>query len=66
MSALALIQKGAARLGLGCVRAELADGRERREAWAEAFDVVLCDVPCSGLGLGPAASAAPRAAASWI
>ena len=48
---LALIQKGAARLGLTCVHTELADGRERREAWAEAFDVVLCDVPCSGLGV---------------
>ena len=48
---LALIEKGAARLGLGCVRAELADGRERREAWAGAFDLVLCDVPCSGLGV---------------
>jgi len=48
---LALIEKGAARLGLGCVRAELADGRERREAWTGAFDLVLCDVPCSGLGV---------------
>ena len=48
---LALIQKGAARLRLGCIRAELADGRETRAAWRGAFDVVLCDVPCSGLGI---------------
>ena len=48
---LALIEKGAERLGLTCIRAELTDGRETREEWLEGFDVVLCDVPCSGLGI---------------
>ena len=48
---LALIEKGAERLGLSCVRTELADGRENRAAWNESFDLVLCDVPCSGLGI---------------
>ena len=48
---LALIEKGAERLGLTCVRAELADGRENRAAWNGSFDLVLCDVPCSGLGI---------------
>ena len=48
---LALIEKGARRLGLRCIRAELADGRQTREEWREAFDLVLCDVPCSGLGI---------------
>ena len=48
---LALIEKGAERLGLACVRTELADGRENRAAWNESFDLVLCDVPCSGLGI---------------
>ncbi len=48
---LALIEKGAARLGLKCIHAELADGRQAREAWREGFDAVLCDVPCSGLGI---------------
>ena len=48
---LALIEKGARRLGRRCIRAELADGRQTREEWREAFDLVLCDVPCSGLGI---------------
>lgn len=48
---LALIEKGAARLGLTCIRTELADGRQCREEWLEGFDFVLCDVPCSGLGI---------------
>lgn len=48
---LALIEKGAARLGLTCIRTELADGRQTREEWLDGFDVVLCDVPCSGLGI---------------
>lgn len=48
---LALIEKGAERLGLTCIRTELADGRQCREEWLESFDAVLCDVPCSGLGI---------------
>lgn len=48
---LALIEKGAQRLGVSCVRTFQADGREFREEWADAFDLVLCDVPCSGLGI---------------
>lgn len=48
---LALIEKGAERLGLTCIHTELADGRQLREEWLEGFDAVLCDVPCSGLGI---------------
>ena len=48
---LALMENGAERLGLACIRTELADGRETREEWLEGFDTVLCDVPCSGLGI---------------
>lgn len=48
---LALIEKGGERLGVTCVRTELADGRVCREEWLERFDAVLCDVPCSGLGI---------------
>ena len=48
---LALIEKGAQRLGLTCIHPELADGRQPREEWLESFDAVLCDVPCSGLGI---------------
>lgn len=45
------IRDGAARLGLGCIRALAADGRVFRPEWADAFDAVLCDVPCSGFGV---------------
>ena len=48
---LALIEKGAQRLGIRCLSAQLADGRENRPEWNGRFDVVLCDVPCSGLGV---------------
>ena len=48
---LALIEKGAERLGLTCIQPALADGRQFREEWLEGFDAVLCDVPCSGLGI---------------
>lgn len=48
---LALIQKGAERLGLQSIRPVLADGRQERAEWMEGFDLVLCDVPCSGLGI---------------
>ncbi|MDE7220142.1 MAG: 16S rRNA (cytosine(967)-C(5))-methyltransferase RsmB [Oscillospiraceae bacterium] len=48
---LELIAKGAERMGLTCIRPELADGRQAREEWLEGFDTVLCDVPCSGLGI---------------
>lgn len=45
------IRNGAVRLGLGCVRTLSADGRVFRPEWANAFDAVLCDVPCSGIGV---------------
>ena len=48
---LKLIENGAARLGITIVRTALADGRERHTAWVEQADVVLADVPCSGLGI---------------
>lgn len=48
---LALIEKGAQRLGIRCLVTQLADGRENRPEWNDGFDVVLCDVPCSGLGV---------------
>lgn len=48
---LSLIERSAARLGITCVTTALADGRENRPAWNGQFDVVLCDVPCSGLGI---------------
>ena len=45
------IRTGAERLGLACIDTETADGRVFRPAWEGAFDAVLCDVPCSGLGI---------------
>ena len=48
---LDLIERGASRLGVTCVETVLADGRENRPDWNESFDLVLCDVPCSGLGI---------------
>ena len=48
---LELIASSAQRLGITCVETALADGRENREEWNGAFDLVICDVPCSGLGI---------------
>ncbi len=47
----ALIEDGARRLGLSCIRALTRDGKERVPEWEGAFDLVLADVPCSGLGI---------------
>ena len=46
-----LIQKGAQRLGLTCIRPQTADGKVRRPEWEGTFDRVLVDAPCSGLGV---------------
>ena len=48
---LELIERSAQRLGITCLKTELADGRNNREEWNETFDLVVCDVPCSGLGI---------------
>ena len=45
------VREGAERLGLTCVTALAADGRTFRPEWEAAFDAVLADVPCSGLGI---------------
>ena len=45
------IREGAERLGLTCIRTEAADGRVFRPEWEDAFDAVLVDAPCSGLGI---------------
>ncbi len=46
-----LIEAGAARLGLGSIRAMVQDGKAFRPDQEGAFDLVLADVPCSGLGI---------------
>ena len=45
------IRAGAARLGLTGIRTELQDAAAPRADWRVTADVVLCDVPCSGLGI---------------
>ncbi|MDR3318239.1 MAG: 16S rRNA (cytosine(967)-C(5))-methyltransferase RsmB [Clostridiales bacterium] len=47
----ALIESYAARAGARNVRVEVRDATVVREFDREIFDVVLCDVPCSGLGV---------------
>ena len=48
---ITLIQKGAERLGISTVTAQVQDGAERNPQWEEAFDAVIADVPCSGYGI---------------
>ncbi len=45
------IREGAGRLGIHCIETLCADGRSFRPEWADGFDVVLVDAPCSGLGI---------------
>jgi len=45
------VMDGAARLGISGIKTRKADGRELVAEWKGAFDVVLCDVPCSGFGV---------------
>ena len=47
---VALIEAYAARMGVKNVTPVRADSSVYREEWGGAFDGVLCDVPCSGLG----------------
>lgn len=48
---LKLMESSAARLGIHSVRVALADGRQPHAAWQGQADLVICDVPCSGLGI---------------
>lgn len=45
------IRDGAERLGISIIETRTADARVYRDEWESAFDAVLCDVPCSGLGV---------------
>jgi 16S rRNA (cytosine967-C5)-methyltransferase len=46
-----LIARGAARLGLDCIRASRADATVPDPDRIGRFDLVIADVPCSGLGV---------------
>jgi len=48
---LVRIRRGAERLGIRCITTAAADGRNFRPEWEGAFDTVLVDAPCSGLGI---------------
>lgn len=43
-------REAAQRLGLGCLRTHVADGRDLPREFDGRCDVVVADVPCSGLG----------------
>ena len=45
-----LIEKGAERLGIATLTAQVQDASAFNPQWENAMDVVLADVPCSGLG----------------
>ena len=46
-----LIANGAARLGLENITVRQQDATKRVAQWVDAMDVVIADVPCSGLGI---------------
>ena len=48
---LGLLESGAARLGIDIIQTRAMDARTFAPELAEAFDLVLADVPCSGLGV---------------
>ena len=48
---LSLIESGAERLGITIIKTEERDGRFPREDLYGTLDRVLCDVPCSGIGV---------------
>ena len=50
-SKLKLVDKSAERLGINIITASKRDGRDLDESLLESADRVLCDVPCSGLGV---------------
>ena len=47
----ALIENGAARLGLTNITARQQDASQTVPEWVGAMDTVIADVPCSGLGI---------------
>ncbi len=50
-SKLSLIKSGAERLGISIISPEAQNGTKPREEFIGKADRILCDVPCSGLGV---------------
>ena len=46
-----LILAGAKRLGLDCISAEMLDAKNCKGGFLNKFELVIADVPCSGLGI---------------
>ncbi len=46
-----LIAKGAQRLGMGNITAQVADAARQNPDWVGRMDAVIADVPCSGYGI---------------
>lgn len=46
-----LLEAGAQRLGFSCIKAQVCDARMSQSDWEGYFDLVIADVPCSGLGV---------------
>lgn len=46
-----LIETAAKRMGFDCIQAAVLDGKKHQADYDQAFDLVLADVPCSGLGI---------------
>lgn len=46
-----LIQNGADRLGISIITPRVQDAAENVPDWKDAFDAVIVDAPCSGLGI---------------
>ncbi len=48
---IGLLDAGAKRLGLDSITPRLQDATQRVAEWVEQMDTVICDAPCSGLGI---------------
>lgn len=48
---LRLVRSGAKRLDIGIIETEALDARQFKAEFENAFDLVIADVPCSGLGV---------------
>ncbi|MCI8332796.1 MAG: 16S rRNA (cytosine(967)-C(5))-methyltransferase RsmB [Clostridiales bacterium] len=48
---LSLIEQGAKALGISIIETMANDSAQYQPVWKESADIVLCDVPCSGLGI---------------
>lgn len=48
---LGLVRSGAERLGIGIIQTACMDAKRFEPNFAERFDVVIADVPCSGMGV---------------